>query len=115
MTKASPKGRRSRLVLEGVHEDAMRETKEYAAGIREDPEKCPMFPVVNRSNGAAETICYMQGYLAGRLASAGKKPTKRQMEAIRDDVLHDEGVIDIVVGMQAPSVPNPDGPVPCDY
>jgi len=92
----------------------MRETKEHAAGIRADPERRPMLPVVNRSNGAAETICYMQGCLAGRLASAGKKPTKRQMEAIRDDVLHDEGVIDIVVGVQAPSVPNPDGPVSCD-
>lgn len=115
MTKASPKGRLPRPVLEDAHKDAMRETREHAAEIRGDPEKCLTFPVVNRSNGAAETICYIQGYLAGRLASAGKKPTKRQMEAIRDDVLHDEGVIDIVVGMQAPSVPNPDGPVPCDY
>lgn len=115
MAKANPKRRRPRLALEAAHKDAMRETKEHAARIRKDPEACPTFPVVNRSNGAAETICYMQGYLAGRLASAGKKPTKGQMEAIRDDVLHDEAVIGIVVGMQAPSVPNPDGPVPCDY
>ena len=115
MARPRTRGGRAAQALGRLHGEAARETKEHAAAIRANPEACLTFPVVNRTNGAAETICYIQGYLAGRLASVGKKPTKGQMEAIRDDVLHDEAVIDVIVGMQAPSVPNPDGPVPCDY
>jgi len=90
--------------------DAIREAKAYAARIRDDPSACPMFPNINRPNGAAETLCYMQGYLAGRIESAGKKPTRGQMAAIRHDVMHDDAVREIVVGMQDTTLYLRDGP-----
>lgn len=79
---------------------AVREAKAYAARIRGDPAACPMFPNINRSNGAAEALCYMQGYLAARIESAGHLPTREEMRAARHDVMHDDAVREIVVGMQ---------------
>ena len=95
-------GRRGGKATHGnpAFESAARETKAYAARILGNPPACPMFPGVNRANGAAETLCYMQGYLAGRLEAAGKTPTRVQMAASRDDVMHDDAVREIVVGMQ---------------
>lgn len=97
---------------ESSYENVIRETKAYAARIRDDPQACPLFPGINRSNGAAETLCYMQGYLAGRLESAGKRPTREQMMAIRDDVMHDDAVREIVVGMQDSTLSRPGDPPP---
>lgn len=116
MTTANSKGRRSRMPLESPYEDAIRETKEYAARIQGDPSKCPLFPNINRSNGAAETLCYMQGYLAGRIESAGKRPTRKEMRDIRHNVMHDDAVREIVVGMQDETLLRPeDPPLPREY
>lgn len=104
------------LPSESAYGDAVRETKAYAARIHDDPQACPMFPGINRSNGAAETLCYMQGYLAGRLESSGKRPTREQMMEIRDDVMHDDAVREIVVGMQDATLLRPgETPPDCEY
>lgn len=87
---------------------AIREAKAYATRIRDNPAACPMFPNINRSDGAAETLCYMQGYLAARIAHAGARPTREQMRAIRHDVMHDDAVREIVVGMQDTTLFLPD-------
>ena len=116
MTKPNSKTGRPRLPLESPYEDAIRETKEYAASIQANPPDCPLFPNINRSNGAAEALCYMQGYLAGRIKSARQRPTKEEMRAIRHDVMHDDAVRDIVVGMQDETLPRPeDSPSPREY
>ena len=48
-----------RLPPDSPYGGAIRATKEYAAKIRDNPTDCPMFPNINRPNGAAETLCYM--------------------------------------------------------
>jgi len=110
MAKTNLAERRPRAPPEGTFEGAIRETKAYAARIRDNPPDCPMFPIINRSNGAVETLCYMQGYLAGRIESTGKRPTREQMGAIRHDVMHDNAVRDVVVGMQDSTLSRPGSP-----
>ena len=75
-------------------------TKRYAKRIRDNPEACPMFPVINYSNGLAETLCYVQGYLAGFVSSMGEKPTKELMDALAYETLCDPNVRDMAVKMQ---------------
>lgn len=82
-------------------ERAAIETKRYAARIASDPEACPMFPPINEYNGAAETLCYVRGYLAGLVAAAGQRPTKAEMDKIARDTLSDPNVRDMIVKMQA--------------
>lgn len=101
-----------RLPPDSPYGGAIRDTKEYAAKIRDNPTDCPMFPNINRPNGAAETLCYMQGYLAGRIESVGERPTREQMRAIRHDVMHDDAVREIVVGMQDTTLYLPGDPLP---
>jgi len=110
LAKTNPRAKRPGMPPVSPFEDAIRETKAYAARIHDSPPDCPMFPVINRSNGAVETLCYMQGYLAGRIESAGKRPTREQMRAIRHDVMHDDAVRDIVVGMQDETLSRPEDP-----
>lgn len=93
----------------GIFAPAAMETIEYAAGIVKDPRRCPMFPYINEHNGFGEAVCYMHGYLAGRIASTGKTPTKEEMDSLRFTVLHDPRVRDIVLGMQKSTEPNPEG------
>jgi len=88
-------------MAEGPLERAARETKGYAARIVDDPEACPMFPPINEHNGASETLCYVQGYLAGLVAAAGQSPTKAEMDRVVYDTLCDPNVRDIAVKMQA--------------
>ena len=80
---------------------AVSETKRYAARIVGDPGACPMFPPVNEHNGAAETLCYVRGSLAGLVASTGQRPTKAEMDEIALDTLSDPNVRDMAVKMQA--------------
>ena len=82
-------------------EYAVGETKRYAARIAKDPTACPMFPVVNEYNGFAETLCYVQGYLAGLVASTGQRPTKAEMDELVYDTLNDPKVGDMAAEMQA--------------
>ena len=79
---------------------AANEAKQYAARILANPKGCPMFPVINEYNGAAETLCYLQGYLAGIVGFLGVMPTKGEMDAIVHDTLCDPNVRDVAVKMQ---------------
>ena len=81
---------------------AVEETKRYAKRILANPEACPMFPVINKGNGLAETLCYVQGYLAGLVSSMGEKPSKELMDALAYETLCDPSVRDMAVKMQAP-------------
>ena len=81
---------------------ASEEAKQYAARILANPKGCPMFPVINGHNGAAETLCYMQGYLAGIVGFMGARPTKKEMDTIVHETLCDPNVRDVVVKMQTP-------------
>lgn len=116
MAAANPEEALKDGAPERQYEDAIRKTKEYAARIHDNPQACPMFPNIHRPYGAAETLCYMQGYLAGRIESAGRMPTKKEMKAIRHNVMHDDAVRDIVVGMQDETLLRPgDSPPPREY
>ena len=42
----------------------------------------------------------MQGYPAGRMASTGRAPTREEMGTVRHNVMHDDAVRELVVGMQ---------------
>ena len=103
-TTSSPPGA---VPADSPYRAAMRETKEHAARVLADPAACPTFPSINRSNGLAEALCYMQGYLAGRMASTGRAPTSEEMRAVRHDVMHDGAVRELVVGMQE-TLPSPE-------
>ncbi len=80
---------------------AVVETKKYAKRILANPEACPMFPVINERNGLAETLCYVQGYLAGLVSSMGEKPSKELMDALVYETLCDPNVRDMAIKMQA--------------
>ena len=82
---------------------AVEATKRYAARIVDDPEACPMFPLLTEYNGAIEALCYLRGYLAGIVSFTGATPTKQVMDALVRDALSDDNVRDIVVKM-APSL-----------
>ncbi len=82
---------------------AVEATKRYAARIVDDPKACPMFPLVTEHNGPLETLCYMQGYLAGIVGFTGAIPSRKVMDALVHDALSDDNVRDIVVKM-APSL-----------
>jgi len=60
-----------------------------------------MFPVINEYNGTGEALCYVQGYLAGLVASTGQRPTKAEMDEIVLDALNDPSVGDIIKKVQA--------------
>lgn len=105
-----------RLPPDSPYMGPIREAKAHAARMRGDPGGCPTFPDINRSCGAAEALCYMQGYLAGRIEAAGLSPTRAEMRAARHDVMHDDAVREIVVGMQDETLLRPeDPPSPRDY
>ncbi|MDD9826130.1 MAG: hypothetical protein OXU86_05105 [Thaumarchaeota archaeon] len=99
-TAARKRGGRGGAGSRGVFAPAVRETIEYAERIHERPRACPMFPEVIGHSAITETICYMQGYLAGRIASTGKRPSRQEMRELRSAVLHDPKVSDIIVGTQ---------------
>ena len=80
-------------------------TKRYAASIRNDPQACPMFPVINEYHGILQSLSYMQGYLAGFVSSMGEKPTKEKMDALVYETLCDHNVRDIAVAMQTSDLP----------
>ena len=82
-------------------EYAVSETKRYTASIAPNPTACPMFPVINEYNGTGEALCYVQGYLAGLVASTGQRPTKAEMDEIVLDALNDPSVGDIIKKVQA--------------
>jgi len=82
-------------------EYAVGETKRYTASIAGNPRACPMFPPVNEGNGTAEALCYVQGYLAGLVASTGQRPTKAEMDEIVLDALSDPSVRAIISEVQA--------------
>jgi len=89
----------------GPLELAAAETKRYAARIAKDPKACPMFPVINEGNGMLETLCYVQGYLAGLVAAAGQSPTKAEMDELVYDTINDPNVSEMATRMQADIVP----------
>jgi len=101
----------AQATAEGPLERAASETKRYAARIVKEPQACPMFPVINAHNGAAEPLCYVQGYLAGLVAAAGQRPTKAEMDRLVHYTLHDPNVRDMAVNMQA-DAEFPDTPYP---
>ena len=82
-------------------EYAVSETKRYAASIAGDPRACPMLPPINEGNGTAEALCYVQGYLAGLVASTGQRPTKAEMDEIVLDALSDPSVRAVAAKLQA--------------
>lgn len=104
-----------------VFAPAVRETIEYAARIHGRPKACPMFPeVIGDSSiagesGVTETICYIQGYLAGRIASTGKRPSRREMRALRHAVMHDPKVSNIILGRQKPVRLGASDAYPCEF
>jgi len=98
---APPMAAQAGLKADSPLDRAVSETKRYAARIVGDPGACPMFPHVNEHNGAAETFCYVQGYLAGLVASSGQRPTKAEMDELVHETLNDPNVCDMAVKMQA--------------
>lgn len=91
--------------------DVARAAKAYAARMRGSPAGCPMFPGIGEPGGAAETLCRMQGYIDGRLEAAGLAPTGDEMLAMRNDVMRDAAVREIVVGMRDSGSPRSDYPL----
>jgi len=95
----------AQATVDGPLERAAADTKRYAARIAKDPTACPMFPVINEDNGMFETLCYIQGYLAGLVAAAGQSPTKAEMDRIVHDTINDPSVCEMATRMQADIVP----------
>ena len=61
----------------------------------------PHVPRGEEYNGLPETLCYVQGYLAGLVASTGQRPTKAEMDELVHETLNDSNVCEMAVKMQA--------------